>query len=524
MCICKLKVTLLINSDLIIKKKMSSSENKFESIEMSIKKIHFELSRVLKFDCFSCYIMKKQEIEFWFKAKDICAAMKVKRIRFKDYVSEKWIFSWGDLVSLCGDVRIPKILPYNTTFISDRGVYEFLGNYRVSLNLKEAFKTQLKKVSNELCEARKYGIRDSDADLLDDHSALLDDLLDPSSNDAVSVNEAPFWDKEKDVLMEKNSKLEIALSQAKLNHRKELRKVQYESFTEISKLNTELITKTSDLNIQITKLHEEQTEFTKAIAELENKCFVLQNLANSLLTNSVMQEILTKQNIEGIDEFCKNLELLTQSFEVQSQPHIEIENLDLLRQSSAVQSQPRIEIENPDLLRQNSAVQSQQCKENYIVVHEYAINGIGKIFKISHCETDSMQPDEKFESSRKRKYPATTNNNHKIKFPRKTTPTEIFRKKTLIINLLFWNDLQPIFPETFYGIKWVKAFKTSATDMRYLTESEIREKYRTDMNFNKTRLLQLKYINEDDAVVRSLTLQENACAKTIEMIDQLCVR
>lgn len=434
---------------------------------MSLVKKTFVLNENIVFECYILIILDIHNVmQFWFKGIDITKFLEYKNPQKAIFnnVHSDWRKTYTQLgcisaTPLDNGIKVPSNWQPHTIFILEAGLYALICRSKKIGAIN--FQKWLYEVV--LPSLRRTGLYD------------MNQLGGPSMSQQVSV-----WEKEKVELIEKNNKLQIDLLTSQLKLQTEMSKLKETCDTQISLLRERLTTK-------ISRLQEQAIEYERELGILRNACTMLRCHANNSVIEMAKNGLLAQHNIVENDTFRENLKKLVDRVVPKSEP----------------------------------------LKEHYNVCYMYTKKSVTH-YKLIRSQLVTIQKYERQMSGQLAPSPAKR---ARLSDNWLSTAVEIFRLKSPN-PISFWNSVRQRFPEKFYGVRFANG--TANTDIVYLTEEEVRLCYRKDLEIENTIRRQGKgkvqttfvskfgkfaFIDEDDAVRRCFTAEENTRKQTVSMLE-----
>lgn len=432
---------------------------------MSLLMKTFKFAEDLIFECYILIINTNNNvIEFWFKGGDVAKFLEYSSPRqaISKYIPIQWKKNWNDLMASSIGYSTGNVIQKPSNWHPSTLFISEPGLYALVSRSKklEALKFQrwlYEEVLSSLRCMNKFN-----TDQIESQSIL---------------EQISMCERERKELLEKNNKLQTELLTTRLKYQNEFLRLKYDD-ARLSLLDHRGTTKLSEVNRQL-------NAYVQEINRLKDMCNLLRTYASNAAIDMARNGLLAKHNIEENDMLRDCLKNLVDRVVPKSDP----------------------------------------LKEHYNVCYMYINKGI-TYYKIIRGQLMTIK-----------KYEGQMPGFGCIKRARThddwlSTATEISRIKSPN-PVSFWTSVLQQFPEVFYGVKFVNGF--AKTNFYYLTEEEIRMRYQKDFKalnsirqekgkLQMTHLSEFEnfvFIDEDDAVSRCFTAENNRREKTVFMLESI---
>lgn len=427
---------------------------------MTLVKKTFKLSENLVFECYILLLTINNVFQFWFMGTAVTKFLEYANPHqaiIKNVIPE-WRKTWLELKVFIRESSITNAI--NTPPPPNWQPHTvFISEPGVYALISRSKKTEAKNFQRWLFEEVLPSLR---------HTGRydMDQLIDPSMSTSSSASQQVcVWEKERAELLEKNNKIQLDLLTTQLESSKQLALVE------------------ERMTSKITRLQEQALEYVFEINKLKNLCMDWRNHANNMVIERAKNGLLAQYNIVENDTFRNNLNSIV----------------------------GRVVPKSPPL------------KEHYNVCYMYTKGGVTH-YKSIRAQLLTIQKYERqiVSQSSSAKRPRLSSDDWL------TTAVEISRMK--VPNpVSFWNNLRQRFPEVFYGVRYANG--KAKTDIVYLSEAEVRLSYRKHLEVenvirNHVRATnfvsgfgKFAFLDEEDAVRRCFTAEENTREKTISMLE-----
>lgn len=427
---------------------------------MSLIKKSFALSEDIVFECYILILKIDNIIQFWFKGADVAKFLDYKKPlnAISDNVAIFWRKKWEELMgsSARGTLDEPIKIPSNW-----QPHTIFISEPGLYALISRSKKPEAIKFQKWLYEDVLPSIRSTGKYDIGQH------------NGSSTSQQAIVWEKERAELMERYSKLQIDFLTTRVDHQTEVAQLRETWASQLALMKDRSVTK-------ISRLQEQAIVYERELGRLRSH-------VNNSIVERAKNGLLAQHNITENDTFRESLKRLVDRVVPKSEPH----------------------------------------KEHYNACYMYTKNGVTH-YRLIRSQLVTIQKYERHMTT-----PSTSGPTKRIRLSEDwlSTAVEIFRMKSPN-PISFWNSVRQRFPEVFYGVRFANG--TSKTDIVYLTEEEVRLCYRKDLEIDNTIRRQGKgnvqttyvskfgkfaFIDEDDAVKRCFTAEDDTRGKTVSMLE-----